>query len=76
MLMQMSGEEEDSSLRMTANYYGYLVWIFLMVLIGSLTMKMYLGEASNEINPIAYLISGILLLMIIIYLYNKYNKYY
>ena len=56
MLMQMSGEEEDSSLRMTANYYGYLVWIFLMVLIGSLTMKMYLGEASNEINPIAYLI--------------------
>ena len=71
MLMQLSGEEEDSSLRMNANYYGYLVWIFLMILILSLMMKIYLGEASNYINPILYLIAVIFVLIFIVYLYNK-----
>lgn len=74
MLMQMSGEEEDATLRMTSNYYGYLVWIMLMILIVLLTMKTSLGKSGGEISPIVYLISALFLLIFIVFLYNKFKN--
>ncbi len=74
MLMQMSGEEEDSRLRMTSNYYQYLVWILLMVLILSLTMKSSLGKEGGSINPLTYLIVAIFSLIFIVYLYNRFKN--
>ena len=74
MLMQMSGEEEDASLRMTSNYYGYLIWILLMILIVSLTFKASLGKEGGSISPIVYLISAIFLLIFVVFLYNKFKN--
>ena len=74
MLMQMSGEEEDASLRMTSNYYGYLMWILLMILIVSLTVKSSLGKEGGPISPIVYLISAIFLLIFVVFLYNKFKN--
>lgn len=74
MLMQMSGEEEDASLRMTSNYYEYLMWILLMILIVSLTVKSSLGKEGGPISPIVYLISAIFLLIFVVFLYNKFKN--
>jgi hypothetical protein len=74
MLVQMSGEEEDASLRMTSNYYGYLIWILLMILIVSLTVKSSLGKEGGPISPIVYLISAIFLLIFVVFLYNKFKN--
>ena len=68
MMVQINAEEEDASLRMTANYYIYLVWILLTILIASLTTKVYLGE---EPGPIIYLIIAIFTMIFVIFLYNK-----
>ena len=32
ILMDVIGEEEDSSLRMNSNYYNYIIWIFVVLL--------------------------------------------
>ena len=74
MLVQMSGEEEDASLRMTSNYYEYLMWILLMILIVSLTVKSSLGKEGGPISPIVYLISAIFLLIFVVFLYNKFKN--
>jgi len=67
-MIQNNAEYEDASLRMTANYYIYMVWILLTLLIVSLTTKVYLGE---EPGPIIYLIVAIFTLVFVVFLYNK-----
>ena len=68
MMVQINADEEDASLRMTSNYYIYLVWILLTILIASLTTKLYLGE---EPSTIIYLITAIFILIFVVFLYNK-----
>ena len=67
MLTQMSAEEEDASLRMTSNYYNYLVWIMLMLLIVSLTTNAYLGK---DVGSLSYIVVALFLLTFALFIYN------
>jgi len=70
MLMQIVGEESDSSMRMTSNYYSYIIWIFIVIFIISLTVA---ASTSNgeKVTGITYVIVAIFVLMFLVYLYNK-----
>mgnify|MGYP003898731859 CR=1 FL=1 len=69
-LMQVVGEENDSRLRMTSNYYSYIVWIFLMIFIVILIMTASTDD-SNKVTGISYVIIAIFILLFVSYLYNK-----
>ena len=70
MLVTAGGEQEDSNLRMTSNYYFLLIWILLMFLIISLSMAAYASD-SKKIAGISYVIVAVFTLLFIVYLYNK-----
>jgi hypothetical protein len=70
MLMQVGGEETDSSLRMTSNYYSYIIWIFIMIFIISLTVAVSTND-DDKVSGISYVIIAIFVLMFLIYLYKK-----
>ena len=70
MLVTAGGEQEDSELRMTSNYYFLLIWILLMFLIISLSMAAYASD-SKKIAGISYVIVAVFTLLFIVYLYNK-----
>ena len=70
MLMQIVGEESDSRLRMTSNYYSYIIWIFLMIFIVILIMTASTDE-SDKVSGISYVIIAIFTLLFVSYLYNK-----
>ena len=70
MLMQVVGEENDSRLRMTSNYYSYIVWIFLMIFIVILIMTASTDD-SDKVSGISYVIIAIFTLLFVSYLYNK-----
>lgn len=73
-MMQINGEEIDSNLRMTSNYYSYIIWIFVMILIVFLTMSASTNASTNGSNTvqwISYVIISIFMLMFLIYLYKN-----
>jgi len=70
MLVTAGGEQQDSELRMTSNYYFLLIWILLMFLIISLSMAAYASD-SKKIAGISYVIVAVFTLLFIVYLYNK-----
>jgi hypothetical protein len=70
MLMQVSGKETDSGLRMTSNYYSYIIWIFIMIFIISLTVAVSTND-DDKVTGISYVIIAIFVLMFLIYLYKK-----
>mgnify|MGYP006423793341 FL=1 len=70
MLMQMVGEESDSSMRMTSNYYSYIIWIFIVIFIISLTIAASTNNG-EKVTGITYVIIAIFVLMFLVYLYNK-----
>jgi hypothetical protein len=70
MLVTAGGEQKDSELRMTSNYYFLLIWILLMFLIISLSMAAYASD-SKKIAGISYVIVAVFTLLFIVYLYNK-----
>jgi hypothetical protein len=70
ILMDVIGEEEDSTLRMNSNYYSYIIWIFVVLFIISLTI----ATASNDgekVTGITYIIIAFFVLTFLIYLYRK-----
>jgi hypothetical protein len=70
ILMNVIGEEEDSTLRMNSNYYSYIIWIFVVLFIISLTI----ATASNDgekVTGITYIIIAFFVLTFLIYLYRK-----
>jgi len=73
MLMQVGGEETDSSLRMTSNYYSYIIWIFIMIFIISLTVAISTND-NDKVMGISYVIISIFVLIFIVYLYKKLIK--
>ena len=73
MLVTASGEQEDSDLRMTSNYYFYIIWIVLMFLIISLTMTTSVNN-TERISWIVYAVIVIFVLMFLMYLYEKYKN--
>ena len=70
IFMQVVGEETDSSLRMTSNYYSYIIWIFIMIFIISLTVAVSTND-DDKVSGISYVIIAIFVLMFLIYLYKK-----
>lgn len=70
MLMQVSGKETDSGLRMTSNYYSYIIWIFIMFFIISLTVAISTND-DDKVSSITYVIISIFVLIFLVYLYNK-----
>jgi hypothetical protein len=70
ILMEVIGEEEDSTLIMNSNYYSYIIWIFVVLFIISLTI----ATASNDgekVTGITYIIIAFFVLTFLIYLYRK-----
>ena len=68
--MQIVGEESDSSMRMTSNYYSYIIWIFIVIFIISLTVAASTNDG-EKVTSITYVIVAIFVLMFLVYLYNK-----
>jgi len=70
MINNVEGEQNDSELRMTSNYYFLFIWIIFMALIVSLSMATYVSD-SRKISAISYMITALFVLIFITYLYNK-----
>ena len=70
MLMQVVGEESDSSMRMTSNYYSYIIWIFVVIFIICLTIAAATNDG-EKVTGITYIILAFFILMFLIYLYRK-----
>ena len=73
MLVTASGEQEDSDLRMTSNFYFYIIWIALMLFIISLTMTTSVNN-TQRISWIVYAVVVIFGLMFLMYLYERYKN--
>jgi hypothetical protein len=70
MINNVEGEQNDSELRMTSNYYFLFIWIIFMALIVSLSMATYVSD-SRKISAISYMIIALFVLIFVVYLYNK-----
>ena len=70
MINNVEGEQTDSELRMTSNYYFLFIWIIFMALIVSLSMATYVSD-SRKISVISYILTAVFILIFITYLYNK-----
>ena len=70
MLMQVVGQESDSSMIMTSNYYSYIIWIFVVIFIVSLTIAASTNNG-EKVTGITYIILAFFILMFLIYLYRK-----
>jgi len=71
MLMKDSGEADDASLRMTSNWYIYLAWIFVAILVISLAMANTSGIGGKSVSGVAYVIVALGILLFLIFLYKK-----
>ena len=69
MLVEISGEEDDATLRMKSNYYSYILWILIMVIIIVTTFS-YSIKSNENISGIVYVILALFILMILVSLYN------
>jgi len=70
MMNQLDGETMDSTLRMTSNYYSYILWIFVMIFIVFLILSTS-NDESNTLSGISIVIIAIFMLMFLIYVYKK-----
>ena len=73
MLMQVTGEQNDSSLRMNANYYQYILWIFLMIVIILLIIGAYNSD-NTSVTGIAYVIIAIFILFLLANIYKRFSN--
>ena len=73
MLMQVAGEQNDSSLRMNANYYQYILWIFLMIVIILLIIGAYNSD-NTSVTGIAYVIIAIFILFLLANIYKRFSN--
>lgn len=73
LLMQVSGEQTDSNLRMNSNYYQYILWIFLMIMIVMLTIAAFSSDNKN-VSGIAYVIISIFVLLLLISIYKRFSN--
>ena len=64
-LVQLSGEEEDSKLRMTENFYDYWIWTILMLII---VWLLYICYTNKEHNTMITLY--ILAILTLIYIFH------
>lgn len=71
MLIQLVGEESDSNMRMTSNYYSYIIWIFIVIFIISLTIAASANDG-EKVTSITYVIVAIFVLMFLIYMYRTF----
>ena len=67
IILQANGEMMDSSLRMTSNYYSYIIWVFLMIFIIMLTISSS-NSVNGNISGISYVIVALLGLIFLLYL--------
>jgi len=70
IMVTAEGEQEDSELRMTSNYYFLLIWVVFTFLIISLSVSAYASDSKNVKN-ISYIIIAVFMLIFVVYLYNK-----
>ena len=73
LLMQVSGEQTDSNLRMNSNYYQYILWIFLMIMIVMLTIAAFSSDNKN-VSGIAYVIISIFVLLLLVSIYKRFSN--
>jgi hypothetical protein len=73
MLMKVSGEEQDATLRMNSNYYHYILWIILAIILISLTLNAT-SENNDNISIVTYVIIIIFVLIFAQYLYRKLSQ--
>ena len=71
MILNAEGDQEDSELRMTSNYYFLFIWIVLVLIIISLSMAVYISD-SKKIATLSYLLIALFILVFIIYIRNNY----
>jgi uncharacterized membrane protein YtjA (UPF0391 family) len=57
-------------MRMTSNYYSYIIWIFVVIFIVSLTIAASTNDG-EKVTGITYIILAFFILMFFIYLYRK-----
>lgn len=70
IILQANGEMMDSSLRMTSNYYSYIIWVFLMIFIIMLTISSS-NSVNGNISGISYVIVALLGLIFLMYSYTN-----
>ena len=73
MLMKVSGEEQDATLRMNSNYYHYILWIILAIILISLTLNAT-SKNNDNISIVTYVIIIIFVLIFAQYLYRKLSQ--
>ena len=73
LLVQISGEQSDSNLRMNSNYYQYILWIFLMIMIVMLTISAFNSDNKN-VSGIAYVIISIFVLLLLVNIYKRFSN--
>lgn len=75
VLLQLSGEEQDATIRMKSNYYTYWFWTILMIFILWFTIKTITSSNTDTImaeqSVMFYTILGILAVYITLYLFRK-----
>jgi len=75
LLLQLSGEEQDATIRMKSNYYTYWFWTILMIFIVWITIKIIIGGGTaalvEEQYVMLYTIIAILVVYITMYLFRK-----
>ena len=75
VLLQLSGEEQDATIRMKSNYYIYWFWTILMIFIVWFTIKITTstdtGTILEEQSVMFYTIIAILAVYIRLYLFRK-----
>lgn len=72
MLMEINGQETDTLLQMNSNYYGYILWVVLMIFIIVLTIN-FTSMTNNEVSPMMYILIAIPIIFMMIYLFRKIN---
>ena len=75
VLLQLTGEEQDATIRMKSNYYTYWFWTILMIFIVWITIKnIARGDTYAVIEEqyiMFYTIIAILALYVTLYLFRK-----
>lgn len=74
VMIQIAGDESDATLRLTSNYYSYIIWVFIMILIICLLLTNS-TNIGDKVSSISYMVLAIFCLLFLIYLYRKFAKY-
>ena len=68
----IEGEEENTSLMMTSNWYHYIVWLIVGIAVISITIHTLLGgEPSRMASGAALIFCIVVLFALVRWFYNK-----